>query len=132
MAEHDKEPKDVQYNIFKEGTQWRVAPNDPEDKPARPGAQHLLWVMEKADADRGISAHFQFTHAELVENLPGGGRRLSEDWTAVVDREHPQLRLTLPSNVEHGTYYYAVMIIGDGEPQWAISKNPPPKIEVGG
>jgi len=131
MAKHYNVPTDVFYVVKKEDEVWRVVRKGPDSDPPSPGVNYLAWEFEEGVSDE-VVAHFQFTEGKFVGNLDQGPDQFSKHWTATLDREHPLLRLGILPAAAKKTFHYAVMILGDGEPKWAIGKNPPPKIQVGG
>lgn len=123
--------------IKKEGGQWKVI-RKPSVKYLR--GDELEWKLQSDpdDKKKDISAHFQFAHADLVEDLDGESR-LSKDLTAVI----PAARGTLTLRVKElacrrkNPRYYAVWIADATLPNRGVfavgeSGNPPPDMDIGG
>ncbi|KPJ60881.1 MAG: hypothetical protein AMJ46_04060 [Latescibacteria bacterium DG_63] len=113
---------------------WIVTRDDP-DRPFERGSK-VTWELR---GGKSISAHFQFTDGDAVEDFTPGKYAITPDWTAVIAEGGKALVLKirrdayLPLSKRH----YAVWIC-DPEIQgfggmYAVgeSQNPPPEIDLG-
>jgi hypothetical protein len=107
---------------------------DPGRDPDR-----VKWTLDvpKEDRDRSISAHFQFSHADLLSGFTGT-EDLSRDLTAVIHEHGGTLELKLKKDAcrRQNPRHYAVWIRDESHPQggeFAVGEdgNPPPEMEVG-
>jgi hypothetical protein len=121
----------VPYEIGKEGLDWMVMRTDNSEERPIPGRHHLRWRLSDQAIEKGVVAHFQFTDPAFVMKREDDDA-LTEHWTARLDAETPELTLDLHPDAKGRTFHYAVMVVADDAPHWAIGNNPPPKIEVGG
>jgi hypothetical protein len=124
---------------------WTVIRDDPRTRFGR--TNQVEWTLhpdpDEKDPDRQVSAHFQFAHPDLVEDVQGG-KKLTPDWTAHIEAgQKLTLKIKLPAlfrqNVRDerfGPRYYAVWVRDPNLPfggAYAVgeSKNPPPEIDLG-
>jgi len=126
-------------DIKKEHGEWKVIRDDRNQKFPR-GAQ-VKWVLhpDPDDPEKPISAHFQFTHYKLVENLDEKRQDLTPDLTAVILKPGGKLSLKVKDLAERRDppHYYAVWINDPDMPNGGCfatgeDGNPPPEMDVGG
>jgi hypothetical protein len=125
-------------DIRKVDGQWRAIRDDQNQKFKR--GVHLKWVLhpDPDDPKKPISAHFQFTDKDLVENEEEN-TQLTKDLTAVIPEPGKKLFLKIKgaSCRRKNPRYYAIWI-ADGElPSGGVfavgeDGNPPPEMDVGG
>lgn len=124
--------------IKKEGGRWKVIRDNPSERIHR--GHQVKWELhpDPDEPKKPISAHFQFTDYDLLEDMPNQNR-LSADLTA----EIPEPGQTLILKLQKGTCrrrnprYYAVWIADatlPGQGVFAVgeSGNPPPEMDIGG
>lgn len=125
-------------DIRKENGRWMVIRPDPRKKYHR--GQDLKWVLHP-DPDapqKPVSAHFQFTDVDLVEDLDKNFR-LTSDMTAEIPEagKHLTLKVKQKACRRKNPRYYAVWIRDSDFPAGGVfavgeSGNPPPEMDVGG
>ena len=147
MAQHDMVPPETHTLMIKmDGAgKWRV---DVPSKTVLPGD-----TVEWRFADRpmqspppDLRASFQFTDEQFVDDVAHA--KISDDWTCKRPlREDAVFALKIRDTADPLTlvrrFHYAVIITGSNvnpseaytgskDVAWAIGKNPPPEIDIGG
>lgn len=124
-------------DILKQDGRWKVMRDDRNQK--YPRGQHLTWELhpDPDDPKKPISAHFQFTDKDLVENETKQSD-LTADLTAVIPKPGGKLSLKVKDLAcrRHNPRYYAVWIADSEMPsggEFALGEdgNPPPEMDIG-
>lgn len=125
-------------DIKKTDGRWKVIRDDRRKKFSR--GQPVEWTLhpDPDEPKKPISAHFQFTDADLVENSSGHGQ-LTADLTAEIPAPGKKLSLKLKDNAcrRRNPRHYAVWIADKEHPAGGVfatgeDGNPPPEMDVGG
>ena len=126
------------FDIRKEDGRWKVIRDDRHQKLSR--GQHLKWELhpDPDKPDKPISAHFQFTDLDLVENH-GKDKGLTPDLTAVISGPGKKLNVKVQDLAcrRNNPRLYAVWIADSELPGGGVfavgeDGNPPPEMDVGG
>ena len=124
--------------IVKEEGRWKVIRDDKKEKFLR--GQDLAWTLhpDPDNPENLVSAHFQFTDADLIENQPKN-TELTQDWTASIPEPGKKLHVKVKDLADRrfNPRHYAVWIVDPSLAnggQFAVGEdgNPPPEMDVGG
>jgi len=120
-------------DIRREGDRWMVI----RDKPDKfPRGETVEWTLHAPPKHTGeLSAHFQFTDADVFLKDPSNQGRLTRDLTADISKPGEKLTLQITEDADRrkNPRHYAVWIMDSTGGSYAVgeSGNPPPEMQIG-